>query len=177
MPCVRSVVKSPTSVIVCDGYTGVRELNHHGDYKSLICSGYFSDVCLTGPNQRYALEWKHGEIHTFVRNQNAWVKRTLFKLVEYNDGCPGDKLCTTSTHLYVGSFNTHCVLVYTLSGEHLYKTGGWGSEVGKFKRPLLGDVDSGGKLVVCDFGNHRLQIFDTQKRVWSELSGLEGVMM
>ena len=57
----------------------------------------------------------------------------------------------------------------------MYKTGGSGEEVGKFYSPYLSDVDSEGKLLVCDNGNNRCQVFDTQNKVWSELSELEGV--
>ena len=171
---VTSVLKTPTGVIVCDGDTGVHHLNHQGDYTNLICLGCFSDISLTN-DKIYALNYKQGEIHTFVRNQNSWVKDTHFKLVQYSDGWHGDKLCTTSTHMYVSSCSTHCIVVYTLSGEYVYKTGGHGGEVGEFDSPLLGDVDSGGKLLVCDHCNHRVQVFDTQNRVWSELSGLEEI--
>ena len=79
------------------------------------------------------------------------------------------------TRLYVSFVNTSCILVYTLSGEYVYKTGGPGDEVGKFSHPLLSDVDSEGKLLVCDWYSHTLQVFVTQNRVWSELRGLEGV--
>ena len=104
------------------------------------------------------------------------MRETHCKLVSYsNDGYVG-KLCTTSTHLYVSSCQTNCVLVYTLSGEYLCKTGGSGGEVGKFHCCQICDVDSEGKLLVSDCGNHRLQVLDTQNREWTELSGLEVVM-
>ena len=172
---VTGVVKTPTGVIVCDRNTGVHHLNHQGDYTNLISSGKFSDISLTTDNKMYALNYSQGEIHIFVRNQNSWVKDTQFKLVQFSHGFIDDKLCTTSTHVYVTSCKTNCVLVYTLSGEYVYKTGGRGDEAGKFDRAYLSDVDSGGKLLVCDCVNNRLQVFDTQNRVWSELSGLEGV--
>ena len=172
---VRSVVKTPTGMIVCDRDTGVHHLNYQGEYTNLIYSGHFSDACLTNDLKLYALEWKKGVIHTFVRNQNSWVKDTQFKLIQYSNGCADDKLCTSSTHMYVSSWYTHCLLVYTLNGEYVYKTGGRGDEVGKFCSPYLSDMDSIGKLLVCDRGNHRLQVFHTQNRYWSKLSGLEGV--
>ena len=172
--CVTSVLKTPTGVIVCDGDTGVHHLNHQGDYTN-ICSGRFSDASLVNDKKTYPLNYRQGKIHSFVRNQNSWVKDTQFKLIEYSDGCDDDKLCSTSTHLYVSSWNTHCVLVYTLSGECAYKTGERGSEVGKFDGPVLCDMDSEGKLLVCDCWNYRLQVFNTQNKVWSELSGLEGI--
>ena len=172
---VTSIVKTATGVIVCDSDTGVHHLNHQGDYTNRICAGKFSDACLTIDKKIYCLNYEQGEIHTFVRNQNSWVKDTQFKLVQYSDGCVDDKLCTTSTHMYVCSSYNHCVLAYTLCGEYVYKTAGHGGEVVKFNSPDLSDVDSEGKLLVCDWGNDRLQVFDTQNRVWSELSGLEGV--
>ena len=125
---VTDVIKTPTGVIVCDCNTGIHHLNHQGDY---------------------ALEHTLGEIYTFVRNQNSWVQDMWFKLVNY-DGCPGDKLCTTGTHLYVSSCNSHCVLVYTLRGEYIYSTGRHGANIGQFKGPLLSDVDGEGNLLVCD---------------------------
>ena len=160
---------------MCDSGTGVHHLNHQGDYTNLICLGCFSDACLTNDNKIYALNYKQGEIHTFVRIQNSWVKDIQFKLAHFSSGRSKDKLCTTNTHVYVSSCVTNCVLFYTLKGKYVYKTGGCGGEVGKFNRLYLSGVDSGGKLLVCDCWNHRLQVFDTRKRVWSELSGLDEV--
>ena len=173
--CVTSVLKTATGVIVCDSGTGIHHLNHQCDYTNHICAGKFSDVSLANDKKIYALNYRQGKIHTFVRNQNSWVKDTQFKLEQYSDGCEYDKLCTTSTHVYVTSWNTHYVLVYTRSGEYVYKTGGPGDEVGKFDSPLLCDMDSEGKLLVCDCWNRRFQVFDTQNRVWRKLSGLETV--
>ena len=172
---VTNVVKTPTGVIVSDSDTGVHHLNHQGEYTNRICFGFFSDVCLTSDNKMYALDYKQGEIHIFITNENSWVKDTQFKLVQYSDGRTGDKLCTTSTHLYVSCWQAHCILVYTLGGEYVFKTGGPGGEVAKFDRPFLSDVDSGGKILVCDWHNHSLLVWGTQKRVWSKFSGLEGV--
>ena len=172
---ITGVLKTPTGMIVCDSNTGVHHLNHQGDYTNLISSDCFSDVCLTSHNKIYALNYEQAEIHSFVRYHNSWLKDTQFELPQYSDGCVLDKLCTASTHVYVSSCNTHCVLVYTLHGEYLYKTGGRGDEVGKFDCPILSDVDSGGKLMVCDWNNHRLQVFDTQNRVWRKLSRMDGV--
>ena len=103
------------------------------------------------------------------------MKDIQFKLEQCRIGCEADTLCSTSSHLYVCSSNNHCVLVYTLHGEFVYKTGEQGDEVGKFTCPCLSDVDSGGKLLLCDYWNNRLQVFDTQNRQWSEIDGVKGV--
>ena len=58
---VTGVLKTATGVIVCDCSTGVHHLNHQGHYTNLICSGCFSDACLTSDNKIYALEYKIGE--------------------------------------------------------------------------------------------------------------------
>ena len=154
---------------MCDSNTGLHHLNHQGDYTNLISSGSFCDACLSSTDKIYALNYKQGEIHTFSKIQNSWAKGTQFKLVQYGYTNYDDKLCTTSTHVYVSSWNNHCILVYTLSGEFVYKTGEHGGEVGEFDFPLLSDVDSEGKLLVCDYWNSRLQVFYTQIRKWDEL--------
>ena len=170
---VTGVVKTGTDVIVCDSTTGVHHLNQHGEYLTLICAGCFSDVCLTNTDTIYALEHKERKIHTFVRNQNGWVTDTRFKLVKYSNYGHLDKLCTTKTHLYVSSCDTNCVFVYTLSGEFRYETGECGSELGQFNCPYFSDVDSRGKLLLCDWHNRRLKVFDAENRQWSEVSGLQ----
>ena len=48
---VSSVIKTLTGMIVCDFKTGIHHLNHKGNYTNLICSGSFSDVCLTSSPQ------------------------------------------------------------------------------------------------------------------------------
>ena len=164
---VTCVLKTPTGMIVCDSDTGVHHLNHQGDYTNLISSSRFSDTCLPSNDKIYALNYEQGEIHTFVRKHDSWVKNTQFKLPHYSDGGFDDKLCTTSTHLYVSSCNLHRILVYTLSG-------GYANTV-NVHSPYLSDVDSEGKILVCHLHNHKVQVFDTKHRVWSELCGLEGV--
>ena len=107
---------------------------------------------------------------SFVKNKDNWEKDTQFKLVQYSDGSFDDKLCTTSTHVYVSSWNSHCILVYTLTGEYVYKTGEGVDDIGKFNHPYLSNGDSEGKWLLCADRNHRLLVFDTQNREWSKLS-------
>ena len=176
--CVRSVCKTDTDVIVCDIQTGLHVLNQRGDYLKHICSGQFSDVSVTN-NTLFGLEYTKQLIYVFSKSQNSWVKDRELNLSGYSEGSNGDRLCTTSTCIYVSCLNTHCVCVYSLTGEFLYKTGeegqGEGLEAGKFYCPLLSDVDSEGKLLLCDNDNHRLQVFDPQTRQWDEILGLEGL--
>ena len=174
MPKATSVLRTTIGMIVCDCETGVHHLNHQGDYINQISSGSFCDACLIGTSKIYALDYQTCEIYTFVKHHNGWVKGTRFKLVHYTEGDPGHKLCATPTHLYVSSHD-NCILVYNVSGEYESKTAGSGDEIGKFKNNYLSDVDSAGRLLVCDCSNDRLQVLDAQTKQWSELSGLKAV--
>ena len=178
--CVSSVCKTDTDVIVCDNKTGLHVLNQRGDYLKQICSGQFSDGSVTN-NILFCLEYTKQLIYVFSKSQNSWVKDRELNLSGYSEGSIADRLCTTSTCIYVSCYNTHCVCVYTLTGEFLYKTGekgqGKGLEAGKFYFALLSDVDSGGKLLLCDYKNNRLQVFDPQTRQWTVIQGLEGLML
>ena len=176
---VTSLCVTDTDVIVCDSKTGLHLLNQQGDYLKLICSGQFSDVSFTN-NRLYALEFKEGEIYVFSKSDSSWLQGIQFKLSSYSKGGFLDKLCTTDSCLFVSSFSNHCILVHSLTGKYLYTTGkfsGWSGEfeAGKFYNPLLSDVDSRERLLVCDLGNHRIQVFDPGPREWSELRGLHGL--
>ena len=173
---VNSVVATDTDVIVCDGESGLHVLNQQGDYLKQICSGRFSDASVTN-NTLFGLEIAKQQIHVYTKPQDSWVKDQELDLSGYIEGFIGDRLCTSNTCVYVSCYRTHCVCVYSLTGEFLYKTGEWGQGeglgAGKFFYPVLSDVDSGGKLLLCDSGNNRLQVFDPQTRRWDEIQGLE----
>ena len=175
---VTGVCKTDKDLIVCDRETGLHVLNQQGDYLKQICSGHFSDSSVT-KNTLFGLEFVKQQIHLFSNSQKGWVKDRELNLLGYSKGFRGERLCTTSTCIYVSSCNTHCVCVYSLTGEILYKIGdqgqGEGLEAGKLNNPVLSDVDSGGKLLLCDFDNHRLQAFDPQTRQWAVIHGLEGL--
>ena len=176
---VISVVATDTDVIVCDYETGLHVLNQQGDDLKQICSGRFSDASVTN-NTLFCLEYAKQQIQLYTKSRKDWVKDRELDLSGYIEGFSGDRLCTSSTCIYVSCCKTHCVCVYSLTGEFLYKTGekglGEGLEAGKFYNPILSDVDSGGKLLLCDSGNHRLQVFDPQTRRWDEIQGLEVVL-
>ena len=172
---LKGIYKTDTDVIVCDNQTGLHVLNQQGDHFKHICSGHISDATVTN-NTLFGLEGVNQLIHVFSKSQNSWVKDRELNLSGYSEGCDEDRLCTTSTCIYVSCCKTHCVCVYSLIGEFLYKTGeqgqGEGLNAGKFNCPFLSDVDSGGKLLLCDYTNHSLQVFDPQTRQWTVIQGL-----
>ena len=175
---VNSILKTDTDVIVCDKHTGLHLLNQQGDYLNQICAGHFSDVSVTN-NTLFALEFRKEKVHLYTKFQNSWVKDRDLHLSDYSEGCDTDRLCTTSTHIYVSCYTTHFVCVYSLSGELLYKQRSCGlgkeAKVRKFYHPILSDVDSGGQLLLCDCGNHRLQVSEGLTKHWAKIKGLEEV--
>ena len=173
---VTSVLKTDTDVVVCDDQTGLHILNQQGDYLKQICSGQFSDVSVAN-NTLFGLEYVKQQVHVYNKSHNGWAKERELNLSGYSEGFHDDKLFATSTCIYVSSYKTHCVRIYSLKGNFLYKTGEWSPalETGQFDNPVLSDVDSGGKVLLCDLNNHRLQVFDPKNRQWAEIRGLEAL--
>ena len=175
---VVSVVATDTNIVVCDFNTGLHLFHQQGDYLKHVCSGHFSDVSVTNYTL-FALEHAKQHVHVFTRSQGNWVKARELDLSGCSEDFSGERLCTTSFCIYVSSCKTHCVCVYSLTGEFVCKIGeqgkGEGLETGKFHNPLICDMDSNGKLLLCDSGNHRLQWFDPQTRKWAGIQGLEGL--
>lgn len=64
--------------------------------------------------------------------------------------------------LYVADACNHRISVHRLDGTFVRSFGSPGSELGQFRYPYGLDMDSEGNLVVCEFGNNRVQLIDRQ---------------
>jgi DNA-binding beta-propeller fold protein YncE len=64
--------------------------------------------------------------------------------------------------LYVTDACNHRIDVFTTDGRFLRTMGKIGSGPGEFRFPYGLDMDSKGRLVVCEFGNNRVQLIDKQ---------------
>lgn len=62
--------------------------------------------------------------------------------------------------LFIADSCNHRISVWSLDGRHLRNLGRVGSGPGEFRFPYGLDVDREGKLVVCEFGNNRVQRID-----------------
>jgi len=62
--------------------------------------------------------------------------------------------------IYITDACNHRIVVFDTNGKWLRNMGGVGSELGQFRFPYGLDVDSRGRLVVCEFGNNRVQWID-----------------
>jgi sugar lactone lactonase YvrE len=62
--------------------------------------------------------------------------------------------------LYVTDSCNHRIAVFTLDGKFVRNFGRIGSGLGEFRFPYGLDTDSEGNLIVCEFGNNRVQKVD-----------------
>ena len=63
-------------------------------------------------------------------------------------------------HLMVCDTLNQRVQVFELSGKFVTKFGTKGSGMGEFDKPVSAAVLSDGKIIVTDFLNHRVQLFE-----------------
>lgn len=72
--------------------------------------------------------------------------------------------------LYVTDACNHRIVVFRTDGTFVRNIGSVGTGLGQFRFPYGLDVDSQGRLVVCEFGNNRVQLIDPDTgeglRVW-----------
>lgn len=62
--------------------------------------------------------------------------------------------------LYIADACNHRICVFTTGGQFVRSIGGVGTRAGEFRFPYGLDIDADGKLLVCEFGNNRVQRID-----------------
>ena len=69
--------------------------------------------------------------------------------------------CIQKDQYFIVSDNgDHCIKVFNTGGDFLYKFANKGKGDGEFDRPHCLSVDKAGHLMVCDYGNDRVQILE-----------------
>ena len=104
-------------------------------------------------------------IYIIRKGKGGWEKEKDFKLRDGYDGEFRDKICAKDSSLYISSHIKHSIYWYTSDGAPNKLI----SEPVRLKHPRYLEVDSTGKLVVCDYGNKRLQVYDPESRAWQIL--------
>jgi len=66
--------------------------------------------------------------------------------------------------IFVSDTYNNCVKVFDQSGTFLHKIGKQGKQNGQFNQPYLMHIDSSNNLLVCDYGNNRVQQFSSDGR-------------
>nr|XP_039271263.1 tripartite motif-containing protein 3-like isoform X1 [Styela clava] len=63
-------------------------------------------------------------------------------------------------NFYVSDFYNHCIKIFSASGKCSNVIGSTGEGCGQFNAPTGLAIDSRGNMIVADWGNSRLQVFD-----------------
>ena len=62
-------------------------------------------------------------------------------------------------------------MVFNNAGEYLYDIGGQGSGDGQFRKPIGLAINKFNRLIVCDAGNRRLQLFTLDGKYITQIAG------
>ena len=73
---------------------------------------------------------------------------------------------------FFASFSDAClVMVFNIAGEYLHDIGSKGSDDGQFSCPIGLVIDKWNRLIVCDMGNRRLQLFTLEGKYIAQIAG------
>ena len=89
----------------------------------------------------------------------VWSKEGSFQRGFKTKYVPTCIAATGDNHLFITSWSSDTVMVYTLGGQLVHEFGGRGSDPGRFKGPYGICVDDSGTVYVADFLNRRVQAF------------------
>jgi len=129
------------------------------------------DVCLDDEgrivvseynNNRIQVISKEGETHSIFGDSGP-------EKLNHPVGC-----IPLKNMFFVSDRDNHCVKAFDQSGTFLYKFGKQGNQDGQFNQPQLMHVDSSNNLLVCDFGNNRVQQFSLDGRFTGKSNAVSG---
>ena len=114
------------------------------------------DVTVDDKERIVVTEWDNNRIQVMSKEGES--------IFTFGDKGPEKLLWPTCCIPYQNRFlvsdtGNHCIKAFDQSGTFLYKFGKEGNQDGQFNRPRGLLVDSSNNLLVCDFGNNRVQRF------------------
>jgi len=115
---------------------------------------YPNDVCLDDEGRIVVADYNNNRIQVISKEgkTNFTFGDSGPEKLNHPLGCVSFKNIT-----FVSDQGNHCVKAFDQSGTFLYKFGKQGNQDGQFNNPFLMHVDSSNNLLVCDFGNNRVQ--------------------
>ena len=114
------------------------------------------DVTVDDEERIVVTEWGNGRIQVMSKDGES--------IFTFGDKGP-EKLCRPTCCIpyknmfLVSDGDNHCIKAFDQSGTFLYKFGKEGNQDGQFNLPRGLLLDSSNNLLVCDFGNNRVQQF------------------
>ena len=88
-------------------------------------------------------------------------------------GCDAVPWCAVyqQNKIFVSYLNADRVMVFNNAGEYLYYVGSEGSGDGQFSGPTRLAIEKFNRLIVCDAGNRRLQLFTLDGKYVAKVAG------
>lgn len=123
----------------------------------MIDEGDFGDVQIYNEDL-YILEYKQSTLLVFKRSGDKWIPKNKYKL-QHRNGDVYDRVCVSTTTIYVSSYNNHSVYIYNKQGKLQRQIGDHDNRPGEFDCPLLCGADEDGNILVADCNNHRLKLY------------------
>jgi ABC-type Fe3+ transport system permease subunit/DNA-binding beta-propeller fold protein YncE len=123
---------------------------------------YPSDVAFDAKGRIFVSEFgDHDRVQVFDQKFNY-----LFEFGHFGDGDGAfsrpQSIVIDGGTLYITDACNHRISVWTTDGRFVRNMGTIGSGLGEFRFPYGLDMDSKGRLVVCEFGNNRVQLIDKE---------------
>jgi hypothetical protein len=121
---------------------------------------YPTDVAFDGQGRVFVSEYgEHDRIQVFDMAGNY-----QYEFGRFGNG-PGEfsrpqSMVIDKGLVYVTDASNHRICVFKTDGTFVRNMGSIGSELGQFRFPYGLDIDPDGRLVVCEFGNNRVQLVD-----------------
>ena len=149
--------------------------------KILLCTENGQFISYIGEkhvqNPRYVCVINNGRILTSDRAHNT-IKvispdgKNLLQSFKV-PGCDKEADCVVyHQEKFFASFSRACrVMVFNNAGEYLHDIGSKGSGDGQIRNPIGLVIDTFSRLIVCDAGNRRLQLFTLDGKYITQISG------
>lgn len=147
-------------IIACCENKGLHDCFPSGNYNTCIAAGSFCDVTAYKGNL-CTLDNKHGKLVVFTQNSknNKWIEKKQVQL-QHNRVHVHDRVCINTKGLYISSWENNCIYAYDDQFKFRHKIGG----KEHFDGPILSGLDEEGKILVCDYRNRRLQVWDNSEQ-------------
>ena len=138
----------------------LKQFGQYGREKSEFV--YPSDIAFDSKGRVFVSEFgDHDRIQVFDRDLNYLFEFGRFG-AEGGEFSRPQSMVIDGDLLYVTDACNHRIDVFTTDGRFVRSMGRIGSGLGEFRFPYGLDIDSKGRLVVCEFGNNRVQLIDKE---------------
>jgi DNA-binding beta-propeller fold protein YncE len=123
---------------------------------------YPTDVAFDGQGRVFVSEYGDNDrVQVFTRDGQFLYKFGTFGNGDGQMSRPQSMVITNGL-VYITDSCNHRLVVYTTDGKFVRAMGGPGAGPGQFRFPYGLDIDRKGRLVVCEFGNNRVQLIDPE---------------